>query len=138
MRIDGRTREYVVPYAMAKVEGLVEAACADAEAAGAGFVWTTRDGVEGAMLAEEVLWIHRDPEVRHEQLLYELTVEARRRQEASGVSQRALARMLGTSPARVQLLLDPTAYRGKSVKAMLALLSVLGAEVEFSVRDAVA
>jgi len=52
------------------------------------------------MLAEEVLWIHRDPEVRHQHLLYELTLEALERKDAQGVGIRALAAVMGTSPAR--------------------------------------
>lgn len=138
VRIAGREREYVVPYGMVRIDGLVDSVEVDPETNGAGFVWTLRDGTEGAILAEDVLWIHRDPEVRHRHLLYDLTVEAQHRQQAQNVSIRSLARMLETSPARVQLLLRPTVYRGKSVKAMLALLSALGAEVDIRVRDAVA
>lgn len=134
VRIKGRDRDYAVPFGLAKVDGLVESVEVDDETGGAGFVWRTKTGSEGAMLAEEVLWIHRDPEVRHEHLLYQLTLEALKRKEAEGVGIRALAAMLGTSPARVQMLLRPTVCRGKLIKAMLALLSALGAEAEIRVR----
>jgi hypothetical protein len=134
VRIAGRDDAYVVPFGLAKVDGLVEAVEVDAETGGAGFLWTTQVGDSGAMLAEEVLWIHRDPEVRHQQLLYELTVEALQRKQDSGVGIRALAAVLRTSPARVQMLLRPTVYSGKSIKAMLALLSALGAEAEIRIR----
>ena len=67
---------------------------------GGGFVWNTRGGDPGAMLVEEVLWIHRDPEVRHQHLLYELTLEALERKDAQGVGIRALAAVMETSPAR--------------------------------------
>ncbi len=134
VRIKGRDRDYAVPFGLAKVDGLVESVEVDDETGGAGFLWRTKTGSEGAMLAEEVLWIHRDPEVRHEHLLYQLTVEALKRKEAAGVGIRALAAMRGTSPARVQMLLRPTVYRGKSIKAMLALLSALGADVDVHIR----
>lgn len=133
--IEGRDRTYLVPYGMANVEGFVKRVEVDRETGRAGFVWTTHEGVEGAMLAEEVLWVHRDPDVRHEHLLYELTLEALQRKKQKNVGIRSLATMMGTSPARVQLLLQPTVYRHKSVKAMLVLLSALGAEVVFRVRD---
>ena len=81
VRIVGRANAFAIPFGLAKVEGLVDSVSVDAETNGAGFVWRTRDGVEGAMLAEEVLWTHRDPEVRHQHLLYELTLEAIRLKE---------------------------------------------------------
>ncbi len=140
LRIAGRGRDYVVPYGTAKVESLVESVEIDAETGGAGFLWTARDGVSGAMLADEVLWIYRDPQVRQDHLLYELTVEALRRKEEQGISIRALAEVLATSPARVQMLLRPTIYKNKSIKAMAALLSALGADIDVQVidRDAIA
>jgi len=134
VRITGRDNEYVVPFGLAKVDGLVEKVDVDIETGGAGFVWNTRGGDVGAMLAEEVLWIHRDPAVRHRHLLYQLTLEALDSKEQQGVGIRALAATIGTSPARVQMLLRPTVYEGKSIKAMLALLSALGAEVDFHIR----
>ncbi|NKB88503.1 MAG: hypothetical protein GKS06_09805 [Acidobacteria bacterium] len=135
VRISGRDRDYSIPFGLAKVDGLVASAEIDAETGGAGFCWRTRGGGGGAMLAEEVLWIHHDPEVRHDQLLYELTLEALKRKDAVAVGIRALAATLGTSPARVQMLLRPTVYKGKSIKAMLALLSALGADVDLRIYD---
>lgn len=75
-----------------------------------------------------------DPEVRHRHLLYELTAEALRRAQRARIGVRQLARMMGTSPARVTRLPD-TRETGKSVKAMMALLSVLGADVNVVVTD---
>ena len=45
-----------------------------------------------------------------------------------------LGRRLGTSPAQFYRVLDTTNYR-KSVDKRLALLQVLGCEVDFIVRD---
>jgi hypothetical protein len=64
--------------------------------------------------------------------LYDLTVEARRRFEESGLSAREVARWLGTSPAQLYRLLDPTNY-SKSVKQLILLLYVLGFQVELAV-----
>jgi predicted amidophosphoribosyltransferase len=68
-------------------------------------------------------------------LIYELSVEARRRRRDLNISIRTLAGMLNTSPARVHALLDPTVYRGKTINAMTRLLAALGAEIDVSVRD---
>ena len=56
------------------------------------------------------------------------------RLEASPLSKREIIRRLGTSPAQFYRLLDTTNYR-KSVDKMLALLQVLGCEVEVIVRE---
>lgn len=66
-------------------------------------------------------------------LLYKLTVEALSCIEASGLSKREVIRRLGTSPAQLYRLLDPTNYR-KSVDKMLALLQVLDCQVDVVVR----
>ena len=55
---------YEVPYSLAHIEGVIESVAPDGEIGNAGFTWVTRDGDEGTMLAEEVLWIHEDPEVQ--------------------------------------------------------------------------
>jgi len=66
-------------------------------------------------------------------LLYNLTVEALDRIEASALSRREIIRRLGTSPAQFYRLIDPTNYR-KSVDKLLSLLQVLDCEVEVIVR----
>ncbi len=72
------------------------------------------------------------PEYLKELLLYRLSLEARKGVSESGVSKRQLARKLGTSPSQLYRLLDPTNTR-KSVGQMLALLHLLGREVELVV-----
>jgi hypothetical protein len=67
-------------------------------------------------------------------LLYNLTIEARKRLEASPLSKREIMRRLGTSPAQFYRLLDTTNYR-KTIDRMLALLQVVDCEVEVTVRD---
>ena len=66
-------------------------------------------------------------------LLYNLTVVALERIEASPLSKREIIRRLGTSPAHFYRLIDPTNYH-KTVDKVLALLQVLDCEVEVIVR----
>lgn len=68
-----------------------------------------------------------------ELLVYRLTLEAERRVARSPLARREIVRRLGTSPAQLYRLLDPTNTR-KSVDAMLALLQVLDCEVELVVK----
>jgi hypothetical protein len=81
-----------------------------------------------------VLEYNEDPSHMANLALYELTVEARRRFEQSGRSAREVARWLGTSPAQLYRLLDPTNY-SKSVRQLILLLYVLGFQVELAVRE---
>ena len=67
-------------------------------------------------------------------LLYNLTVAALKRLETTGLSRREIIRRLHTSPAQFYRLIDPTNYR-KSVDKLLALLQVLGCEVDLVVRE---
>ncbi len=66
--------------------------------------------------------------------LYRLTREARGRFEASGRRVREVAHWLGTSPAQLDRLRDPTNY-AKSVRQFISLLYVLGCEVDLRVTE---
>ena len=57
--------------------------------------------------------------------------------EESGLSKREMIRRLRTSPSQFYRLLDPT-YYGKSAGQMLALLHILGLEVDVVVTPALA
>ena len=74
-----------------------------------------------------------DPRYLRKLTLYGLTVRALEALEQSGLSKREVIRRLGTSPSQFYRLIDPTNYQ-KTVDQMLALLNVLGCEVEFTVR----
>ena len=65
--------------------------------------------------------------------LYRLTLEAKARLEASGLSVRTAAQRLGTSPPQLYRLLDPTNY-SKSARQLLALLALGGATVSVAPR----
>ena len=56
------------------------------------------------------------------------------RYEASGLSAREVARLLDTSPTQLYRFLDPTNH-AKSLKQLVSLLYLLGAEVEVEVRN---
>lgn len=98
-----------------------------------GVTYVLQSGADGSVLADMVRDFHRDPSYMRDLLLHQLSVEARKRFDGSGVGIRALARRLETSPAQIYRLLDATNY-AKTVDRMLELLQVLDAEVEIVVR----
>jgi hypothetical protein len=106
----------------------------DDETAREGFVYRLESGAEGFVHGEQALEYNKDPEYMRELLLFKLTVEAKSRIKASGLSHRELIRRLGTSPAQFYRLTDTT-NRTKSVDSMLALLALLECDVEFVVHD---
>lgn len=83
---------------------------------------------------DAVLEYNEDPNHLAELKLYSLTLEARARFESSSLSAREVCRRLGTSPAQLYRLLDPTNYT-KSMRQLLSMLYVLGYEVEVELRD---
>jgi hypothetical protein len=105
----------------------------DPELGREGFTYLLASGAEGSVHIDHVLDYNEEPGYMRDLLLYNLTVEALERIEASPLSKREIIRRLGTSPAQFYRLLDPTNYR-KSVDKMLALLQVLDCEVEVIVR----
>ena len=106
----------------------------DRELANEGFTYTLASGAEGAVHIDSVLEYNEDPSYMADLALYRLTTEAQKRLEQSSLSVREIARRLGTSPAQLYRLLDPTNYT-KSLKQMLSLLYVLGLEVDVEVRE---
>ena len=112
----------------------VERLFVDPELGGEGFTYVLASGADGCVLMDQVLDYNEEPGYMRDLLLYKLTCEALDRLEASPLSKREIIRRLGTSPAQFYRLLDTTNYR-KSVDKMLALLQVLGCEVEVIVRE---
>ncbi len=105
----------------------------DSELGREAFTYRLASGQEGSVHIEQVLEYNQDPSYMRNLLLYKLTLEAQKRIELSGLSRREIIRRLGTSPAQLYRLLDPTNYR-KSVDKMLLLLHVLECDVELVVR----
>lgn len=85
------------------------------------------------MHAEQVLDYNEDPGYLAEQMLYRLSLEAQSQLERAGLSKREVIRRLGTSAPQLYRLLDQRNTR-KSIGQMLALLGVLGCEVDVAVR----
>jgi hypothetical protein len=98
-----------------------------------GFTYVLESGEEGTVHVEQVLEYNQDPGYLRDLLLYKLTLEARKRIEASPLSKREIIRKLGTSASQLYRLLDPTNYR-KSLDQVLSLLHALDCDVDFVVR----
>ncbi|MHB1016781.1 MAG: hypothetical protein ACYC2X_02675 [Coriobacteriia bacterium] len=105
----------------------------DEELGGEAVSYRLASGGEGFVHIDMALDYNRDPSYMRDLFLHELTLEARRALESSGLAKREVIRRLGTSPTQLYRLLDPADY-GKTIDRMLELLSVLGCEVKFSVR----
>lgn len=94
-----------------------------------GFTYELASGAEGSVHIDAVLEYNQDPSHMAELALYRLTTEAQEKFKESPLSVREAAHRLGTSPAQLYRLLDPTNYT-KSLRQMLSLLYVLGYEVD--------
>jgi hypothetical protein len=134
-----RTSDARYPFPFAKLvrgpsaQDRVVEVFADEEAGGEAFTFRLESGIEDTVHLDAVLEYNEDPAVLNELLLHRLTIEARLAVEASKLSKREMIRCLGTSASQFYRLLDPANY-GKSIGQMLALLRILGREVELVVR----
>jgi len=129
--------KYAFPYAQcapAPEPGnrLLEAFIYD-ELANEAFSYRLQSGDEGSVHLEQVLEYNEEPEYLAELLLYRLSLEAGKRIDKSKLSRRQIARQLNTSVPQLYRLLDP-ANTSKSMKQLVALLHVLGCDVELVVR----
>ena len=129
--------EYVFPYARLRVrptaDDPLEDVFPDPELGEEAFTYRLRSGAEDSVHLDEVREFAQDPEYLQELLLHELTVEARKGLEESGLGKRQVSRLLGTSPTQLYRLLDP-ANGSKSVGQMLALLHLVDRDVELVVK----
>jgi hypothetical protein len=129
--------EYVFPYARLRLsptsDDPLEEVFADPELGEEAFTYRLRSGAEDSVHLDEVREFAQDPDYLQELLLHELTVEARKGLEESGLGKRQVSRLLGTSPTQLYRLLDP-ANRSKSVGQMLALLHLVDRDVQLVVK----
>ena len=136
--VETRRETYPFPYASVtprpSAKNRVVEVYVDAELGREGFTYLLASGAGGTVHIDAVLEYNEDPSYMAELALYRLTVEAKERFENSGLSAREVARLLRTSPAQLYRLLDPTNY-AKSLKQLVSLLYLLGAEVEVEVRN---
>jgi len=127
VQIDGRGFSF--PFAHLEVrpgpEDRITEVHVDEEIGGEGFSCRLASGAEGTVHGEQVLEYNEDPNYLADLLLYRLTLEARRRVEASALSKRELIRRLGMSPSQLYRLLDTT-NDTKSLNRLISLFRVLG------------
>lgn len=114
-------------------EDPIEDVFVDPELGSEAFTYRLRSGKEDTVHLDAVLEAVKDPDHLQDLLLHRLAVEARKGLEESGLSKRQVARQLGTSPSQLYRLLDP-AHRRHSIGQILALLDLVGKEVDISVR----
>jgi hypothetical protein len=81
-----------------------------------------------------VLEYNQDPGYLNGLLVHQLRVEALKAIAESTLAKRELCRRLGTSPSQLYRLLD-SRRSGTSAGQLLAILHLLGREVEVVVRD---
>lgn len=130
-------RAYEVPYSRLPVEPTrddpIEELIIDPELGREAFTYRLRSGVEESMHVDSVREIAQEPEYLRDLFLHKLSVEARKGVTDSPLGKRELARHLGTSPTQLYRLLDPEPGH-KSLGQLLALLDLLGREVDVVVR----
>ncbi|MDO9556271.1 MAG: hypothetical protein Q7J82_01640 [Coriobacteriia bacterium] len=146
VRVDNRKREWVLetsrgafsyPFTRCDPEPTPSDRIAkyfiDDELAREAVTYVLESGREGFVHSEMAFDYNREPAYMRDLLLHQLTVDALESLDASRLPKREIMRRLRTSAAQLYRLLDPANY-SKSVDSMLELLSVLGCEVELSVR----
>jgi predicted XRE-type DNA-binding protein len=129
--------QYEFPFAKLRLEPSandpVEDVFVDPELGYEAFTYRLRSGKEDTVHLDALLDIVQDPDYLQDVFLHRLAVEAKKGLEESGLSKRQVARQLGTSPSQLYRLLDP-ANRRHSIGQILALLDLVGKEVEVAVR----
>ncbi|MFW6201607.1 MAG: hypothetical protein ACOC8B_03450 [Gemmatimonadota bacterium] len=135
LEADGRRLSF--PYARLRTrpgpDNRIAEVYADPELGREAFTYVLENGEEDSVHLDAVLEYNEDPGYLKDLLLYELTVEARRRVAETDLSKREIIRRLGTSASQFYRLLDPT-YYGKSIGQLVALLHIVGYEVDLVVR----
>lgn len=131
--IETRTGAYTFPYALLRLKpdpkNRITEAFPDEDLGKEGFTYRLAKGGEDTVHLDAVLEYNQDPGYLNDLLLHRLTLEAQKAVESSDLSKRELIRRLGTSASQFYRLLDST-YSKKSVGQMLALLHLLGRDVD--------
>jgi hypothetical protein len=104
----------------------------DRELASEAATYVLSSGAEGAVHIEQALEYNQDPSYLADLLTHQITAEALKRIDSSGLSRRELARRLKTSVPQLYRLLDPTNTR-KSIGQLVSLLHVLSCDVKLVV-----
>ena len=131
--VETSSEVYSFPYALLRIqpdaEHRVAEAFPDPDLGSEGFTYRLADGREDTIHLDAVLEYNRDPDYLKDLLLHRLTLEAQKAVDSTDLSKREIIRTLGTSASQFYRLLDPTNQK-KSVGQMLALLHLLGREVD--------
>jgi hypothetical protein len=129
-------RKFNFPYAKLRLEpnptNHVVEIFPDPELGEEAFTYKLKSGDEDTIHLDSVLEVNKDPEYLQALLLHRLTVEAVQGVRESELGIRQIARQLRTSASQLYRLLDPE-NSGKSVGQMLALLDLVGRDVEFRI-----
>lgn len=137
--VTGSGVERSIPYSKAaprpSADDPIVQLCVDKELGREAFTYVLASGKHGCIHIEQVLEYNEDPSYLADLLTYKLTVEARQRIQAGGLSRRQLAKRLSTSVPQLYRLLDPS-NTGKSIRQLVALLHVLGCSVDLVVKNA--
>jgi len=133
-----RSTEYAFPFAKLRLHPTKEDPVAevfpDPELGKEAFTYRLLSGAEDTVHVDAVREFARDPNYLHELFVHQLTVEALKGLEESGLGKRQVSRQLGTSASQLYRLLDPD-NRKKSIGQMLALLHLLDRDVSLVVTD---
>jgi len=128
-------KTYFFPYSLLdsppRSKDPIDSLFVDKELGNEAFTYVLKSGSEGTVHMDHVLEYNEDPKYMADLILYKLTVEAQKRIEKAAISTREICRRLETSASQLYRLLDQTNYR-KSVKQLLALLYILGCEVDMT------
>jgi nucleotidyltransferase/DNA polymerase involved in DNA repair len=111
----------------------IRAAYVDRELASEAVTYVLESGAEGVVHIDQALEYNQDPAYFADLLVHQLTAEAVRGLDRSGLSRREIARRLKTSVPQVYRLLDPTNSR-KSISQLVSLLHVLDCDVQLVVK----
>ena len=106
---------------------------ADEQLGEAGLWYVLESGRQGFLSANQVLKFYREPSDVKGHVLWVLTLAAIEHLKPTPLSRRQILKRLHTSSAQLERLVDASNVR-KSVDGVLALLEVLGYEVEITVR----
>ena len=132
----GSGKVFPVPYARLDPrptpKNRIREAYVDKELGREAVTYVLESGDEGSVHIDHALEYNQDPRYLAELLIHQLTVEARRRVDRSGLSRRELARRLSTSVPQLYRLLDPANTR-KSLGQLVGLLHLLDCDVQLVV-----
>ena len=136
--VSAGNRTYHYPYFRLRIQpsrgSVIKEVYVDPGSGKQSFTYVLQSGDEGTVHIDHVLDYNHNPVHLRVRVLGELTSEARRRVERSGLSKRELVRRLGTSASQLYRILNQDNHR-KSIGRVLDLLEVLECDVDLTVKE---